>query len=286
MPPADHILSDLGERLPRHAALVRRALGLLRPDQRVAGVYLSGSLVTSRGDRFSDIDLNIVARDSADLAALLAEADGLLDQIGQVVLRWGGRESERPWQYLAYYPDMIKLDLVYRAVNQLPVRPGYRFAILYDSTGALADFEERCAGADQPAGAMAGRNVQLEYNTFWAWVYYGAAKVERGELWEAYDSVTALRDTFLLPLYAHLAGHPHDRYRCLEQRWEPHALQALGATISGVEAAGLRRALKACIVLFEPLAQQWADREGMVLNRQGAEATLQGLEALSQGWRR
>jgi hypothetical protein len=110
---------------------------------------------------------------------------------------------------------------------------------------------------------------------FWTWVHYGAAKIGRGELFEALDMLAFLRARVLGPLIAQRRGYRAQGVRRIEQL-APDLVPALQAAVGDHMAAGCAAAIRAAIDLYHLLREEASD----VVPRTGAESA--SLEYLSQ----
>lgn len=106
---AEQWIDALGPRLAGQAALLRRLLSAVEPDERWSWLELSCSVAQGRADELSDLDLGLgYAGDQAptaeDVTALLS---GLGDVVDLAVQPWDGAH-----RYWVQYRDGGQLDLV------------------------------------------------------------------------------------------------------------------------------------------------------------------------------
>jgi hypothetical protein len=90
---------------------------------------------------------------------------------------------------------------------------------------------------------------------FWVWVHYTAAKIGRGELFEAIDALNALRVQMLGPLLAETDGRDARGVRRIEE-CGPAAVERLEATVPAYSRAGCLGALRATISLYAELRDE------------------------------
>ena len=123
--------------------------------------------------------------------------------------------------------------------------------ILWDRDGAL-----RSAMARSKAEYPPPRFQWIE-DRFWVWVHYIAAKIERGELFEAIDGLAFVRVRVLGPLVLLHAGAQPNGVRRVEQKAAAR-VPAFRATLSLHDPTSCRDALVATVALYTELREQIA----------------------------
>ncbi len=123
-------------------AVLQRAMALLSDDERVEAAVLTGSLGRGQGDRWSDIDLDAVVGEGADVEAVTTDWDGL---------------AYREWPVAHHYAtefgsthvrgfllrDGLLLDMGFTPIGDLEVWAPVR--ILFDRTGRATRIAEKWA---------------------------------------------------------------------------------------------------------------------------------------------
>jgi len=84
---------------------------------------------------------------------------------------------------------------------------------------------------------------------FWIWVHYAAAKIGRGELFEALDFLSFLRANVLGPLGVSRTGGRPAGVRRIETV-APELARELRRTVASYDAYDCLRALRACIEIY------------------------------------
>ncbi len=101
---------------PAHRPLLERLIAILRRDDRVAALLLSGSLARGDGDEHADIDLHLVARDDR-FDSLAAAWSDLVDAVGPTFLR---RRLPGPTPIVTVVDrDWRRYDLVFHRASDL-----------------------------------------------------------------------------------------------------------------------------------------------------------------------
>jgi predicted nucleotidyltransferase len=243
------------ERFPKHRQLLERAVAYFQADQRVVAVALGGSIAVGNMDFYSDIDLDIVARDD-DFDAVFAARDKAAVAVGQPLFRFiADHLPIGAHLYIVLYDGPIKLDFNYLSATD--VKPSWTLAgrvILKDTNGFLAAVKSQSAelNTDQPP-----RERVLSLNQkFWTWCWYVFGKIKRGELWEALDGINSIRSLAILPMLDWVARKPEIGYRRLESKLDAKLAEKLAASVANLQPESLYAALQAEIALFKDLRDE------------------------------
>jgi hypothetical protein len=168
-----------------------------------------------------------------------------------------------------YGPPLVHVDLKFVTPDALAHRVEDPI-VLWDRDGRLRD-ALRGGVARYPAP-----DAQWIEDRFWIWVHYVAAKIGRGELFDALNSLDFLRGRVLGPLILEEASAQPNGVRRIE-RDAPHRSRELDATIARRDARDCLRALRATIALYRSLRER---RASPALRRSPA-AEVQTLEFLA-----
>ncbi len=113
-------------------AVLARAVALLSDDQRVEGLLLTGSLGRGQGDRWSDIDLDVVIADDADVEAVTTEWEAIAYREWPAVHHYATEfGTTRVRGFLLR--DALLLDLAFTPIGDLEVWAPVQ--VLFDRTG-------------------------------------------------------------------------------------------------------------------------------------------------------
>jgi len=219
------------------------------------GVAISGSLAAGRGDRYSDLDLVVVARDAAGVG-LLRDAIPAAD--GVPVARYGGEHVGEPRLVVALYGSLVKVDFMFLRLDELAEWNGGRpIRVLWESSRALT----RALG--QPVAATTPREaIEDVERRFWTWSWYALTKVCRGERYEGLSAIGYLRDRALLPMLALGRGRAPRGPRRIDELVESSSLP-FEQTLAGLDQGDLLRALRATIALYRRIADPLLARHGI-----------------------
>jgi predicted nucleotidyltransferase len=245
-----------------HRAFIERALKILEADARVLGVAAAGSYADDAMDEFSDIDL-IIAVDRADESAMLSDRPRLAATLGSLVASFGGEHINEPRLLVCLYdPPLLHVDLKFVALQDAAQRVDEP-VVLWEREGKLTKaFGEGAASYPCP-------HRQFVEDRFWVWIHYAAAKVGRGELFEAIEFLSYLRCNILAPLKKRQMGLRPNGVRRLEQL-APQFAEELKGTAAPAEAAPILKAIRVCIQVYLDLRSESTDGLHRRLNAEQA----------------
>jgi hypothetical protein len=232
--------------LPRpHAEFLRTAIGRLEADARLVGAGAGGSFQTASMDAFSDLDL-IVAVEPAAYEAVLKERLHIARGLGPLLGAFTGEHVGEPRLLICLFgPPLLHVDLKFVSLADLADRVEDP-AILWERDGRLGSALERSrARYPQP-------DPQWIEDRFWIWIHYAAAKIGRGEIFEAIGFLGFLRSTVLGPLILAGFGARPDGVRKIE-RLAPEPAQELRETVAAYDPQSCASALRSCVRIYRHL---------------------------------
>lgn len=223
----------------------------------VVGVVLSGSVALGKVDPFSDIDLLAVVTEE-DFEAVWNCRRDIEATAGDVVFRIDLTEVMET-SAVAFYTNGVKAHLTYVKESSLEVNSEYRDAVcLFSTSHSLGDWLMECQtevdSVDLP-------RLDQDDHRFWFWLLQGVAKLERGEIWAAYDSLQTLR-TILVTIRENSRGLPFQGFRRIEERWEEAELKALLPTVAGLSVHELHSAYLAVLAAYDNVRGERRERLG------------------------
>ena len=207
--------------LPKHQALIDKAVEVLKQDSRVKGIYISGS---KKADEFSDIDCSILCT-AEDFDSLKKDRLETAKKIGEIKAE---SMSVFPSVYVVFYEtDEIKLDFSWEVLPK-KIRPDHAYITnLYDPEGHIAKIIEKAWQMDWDIN-----EEELAHNIkhYYIGLSYTVLKLARGELWDAYDCVDFYRK-YLVKFEDMLAQRKPENYRRLEQKLDEKRIKLLEKAI-------------------------------------------------------
>jgi predicted nucleotidyltransferase len=228
-----------------HRCFLDRAIEVLAADPRIVGLAAAGSYADDRMDAYSDIDL-VVAVAPDDHAAVLAERHRIATSIAPLVAAFTGEHVGEPRLLICLYsPPLLHVDLKFVALPDAAVRVDDP-VVLWERGGALTEaLQQRQAQYPAP-------DAQWIEDRFWVWIHYAAAKIGRGELFEAHDFLSFLRTRVLAPMALVQLGLRPSGVRRIEQV-APALATRLATTLAALEPSDALRAVHAAVVLYREL---------------------------------
>jgi predicted nucleotidyltransferase len=209
----------LGE-LPRLRELLDDLLDQLRGP--ATTIAVGGSVERGQVDRWSDLDLLVIATNPDELAVLRPAVHRHLRQRYEVVASFDAAHLGLDCldsTFLVVAGTVVKIDVAYWAAGWGPAPVGG--VIVHDGPGAGY---QRGAPLDEVLRAPADLP---------GWTCHIRKILGRGELFESAHCLNEMRRRFLAPLLLELRGAPQVNYRRIESRLPGSDLELLGATLPG-----------------------------------------------------
>lgn len=254
-----------------HAAFLAQALPQLATDARIVGVAAGGSYITDTMDAHSDLDL-VVAVEPSDFAALLAQRQTIAAKLGPLLVAFTGEHVGEPRLLIALYDTtpLLHVDLKFVALPDAATRVEDP-VVLFDRGGRLA------AVLAQGDARYPAPDAQWIEDRFWIWVHYGAAKIARGELFDAIAMIEFLRYTVLGPLTLQRAGARPSGVRRIEHAAPEMALR-LQATLPAYSRTSCTEALRTCVLRYLALRADAAQLHWRVGAQHAVQEHLDALD--------
>lgn len=214
--------------LPRHAALLRRLVDAVEPDERFRALELQCSVARGVGDELSDLDAGLWVADE-DAARAVAPLVRSLGDVSELLDTQLAGET----YVFAHFADGVQLDLwaprVARAKGRAPDA-----VVLVDKDGLLAEPYEpdayRASGHDLEEWRFRARLALANLDKY----------LRRGSLWEARASLEEAR-AHLLQLHAAAHDVPYPTFGLTSILDTDVPLpDGLERTVAGVDAYELR----------------------------------------------
>src|SRR5438093_276287 len=218
-----------------HASFLRSAIARLREDARLVGVGAGGSYLAGTMDEFSDLDL-VIAVEPAAVVSVRDDRQKIARSLAPLLAAFTGEHVGEPRLLICLYgPPPLHVDLKFVSLPDLADRVEDP-AVLWERDGRVtAALSVRPPRFPEP-------DLQWIEDRFWVWVHYGAAKIGRGELFEACDFLAFLRAQVLGPLALKRHGPRASGVRRLELL-APEPAAEMRATIAAYDAKSCALAL-------------------------------------------
>ncbi|MGS1078998.1 nucleotidyltransferase domain-containing protein [Pseudoxanthomonas beigongshangi] len=237
-----------------HQAFLERMRAAVSSDPRLKALLAGGSYLHGGFDRYSDLDFVIVVDDDA-CAEVMASRRSFAESLGELLSAFTGEHVGEPRLLICLYgPPLLHVDLKFVIsgdLDQLVERPVVLFA--RDGSGIEARL-------DAAAIRWPDRTPEWFEQRAWVWLHYGAAKLGRGELFEAMGMLAFFRDQVLGPMLHRRAGRPQRGVRRMEMSGGPER-ELLTRTAAIHDARAIRGALSAAAAIYVDLRDDEPPRE-------------------------
>ena len=236
-------------------ALIERATQVLSRDDRVLGIWLSGSFATGANDEFSDVDFWVVVNEG-DLEGFCRDWPRLSDEIAPTVLRQ--QVGDKP-VFNQVTETWLRFDVSIGTPADISGRTTSTVKALYDPT-------ELSVGLSEPRPPLmpdSGR-IQALGREFLRVLGLTPVVVGRGEYVLGESGVGLLREMLIQLMLQDVAVEDRGGALHLSRLLPPDRLQTLtdlppmAATREAVLAGNV-----ACTAAFLPLARELHDRVGV-----------------------
>ncbi|MCL6710767.1 nucleotidyltransferase domain-containing protein [Pseudomonas sp. R2.Fl] len=228
---------------PLHQAFVERVRATVSRDRRLTALLAGGSYVHGGFDRYSDLDFVVVV-ESGGYPEVMATRRQFAESLGELLSAFSGEHVGEPRLLICLYgPSLLHVDLKFIVaddLDRLVERPSVLFA------RNAADIEARL---DAAVIHWPERSPDWFEQRAWTWLHYGAAKLGRGELFEAMGMLAFFRDQVLGPMLHRRAGRPQRGLRRMETS-DNAASELLARTVAAHDADSIRNALTAAAEIY------------------------------------
>ena len=256
-----------------HAAFLASARARFASDPRFIGVAAGGSYAANALDEFSDLDLVIVVEPDV-YDAVMADRQAIAAGLGPLLAAFTGEHVNEPRLLICLYgPPLLHVDLKFVRLEDAADRVEEP-VIVWERDRRLRDtLDTRPARYPPP-------DPQGIEDRFWVWVHYIATKIGRGELLEAVDALSFVRELALGPLALASRGARPSGVRKLE-RVAPDLAAQMAATVAACDADSCCAALNAAIRLYRTLRDAVAS-PGLRRHHAAEEAAVDYAEAIAK----
>jgi len=240
------MIIDISNSVPEpHRQFLRKLVEVLMTDTRIVGVAAGGSYLTYSMDEFSDLDL-VIAVEPQEYISVLAERQTIAVSLGHLVAAFTGEHVGEPRLLICLYDEpLLHVDLKFVCLEDV-VKRVEDPVILWEREGRFT----RALKQGKPEYPTP--NPRWIEERFWIWVHYVAAKIGRGELFEAIESLSFLRVNVLGPLALFRAGGRPAGVRRIEMITPEFAVK-LRRTVGNYNAVDCLRALRASVEIYRSL---------------------------------
>jgi predicted nucleotidyltransferase len=264
--------------LPAAAALIDRFTAACRADERVVAAILGGSHASGAADDHSDVDLYAVLADPA-YDQFVADALAFARRLGDPIF-------SEPWRS-RHGDDLVFLVFADGTEAELGFAPESRYGavhhgphrVLVDKKGILNDVAFPPRRPD-PAAQLDALRGEVEW--FWHNLSHFIKAIAREQPWWAFGALEDLRRTCAqLARLRHGATAEPEGYEKIDAALPPAALAPLRDTVSPPDRAGMLRAARATVGIYQLLARPLAQEHGLRYPAEHERVMLERLARLT-----
>jgi len=224
------------------------AAEIVSNDPNVVGLAVAGSWITNELDEYSDLDMILVTKEkvSNDKEKMIAYAK----TIGNLISGFTGEHVGEPRLLICLYDDpLLHVDIKFLTLEEFRNRIENP-VVLFERDNLLTNIiQSTRAEWPQP-------DFQWIEDRFWTWVHYACMKIGRGELMEAYDFLSFLRQTVFSPLMQVKNNKKVRGLRRVETQLSLSDLENLKITIAQYNKASIIKALDNSISIYKSLRRK------------------------------
>lgn len=234
-----------------HQQFLNAALVVLESDTRIVGVAAAGSYRTNTVDAYSDVDL-VIAVEPQYYDDVLTQRQEIAARLGPPLLAaFTGEHVGEPRLLICLYGSpLLHVDLKFVSLSDIAHRVE-DYVVLFERNGQVT------AALATEKAVFPEPDLQWTEDRFWVWVHYGAAKIGRGEWFEAIGFLAFLREQVLGPLLLMRHGYLPRGVRRVENEAAPD-LPALLLTLADHDALSCADALLYAADLYSMLREHFA----------------------------
>ena len=225
-----------------------KAAETVSTDPNVMGLAVAGSWITNELDEYSDLDLVLVTKEqiSSDKQKMI----DLAKRLGNFISGFTGEHVGEPRLLICLYDDpLLHVDIKFLTLQEFTNRIENPVVLFERDDQLTAIITSTEAKWPEP-------NFQWIEDRFWTWVHYACMKIGRGELMEAYDFLSFLRQTVFSPLMQVKNNKKVRGLRRVETQLSLSDLENLKITIAQYNKASIIKALDNSISIYKSLRRK------------------------------
>ncbi|GBF43229.1 streptomycin adenylyltransferase [Leptospira ellinghausenii] len=166
---------------------------IVKSDARFTAVCCAGSAITGELDQFSDLDIFLITENNIVFSH--DEMKRFAYQVGDLLVGFTGEHvGESRLLICLYNSPLLHVDLKFIEIQEFTKRVENPI-VVYDRKDQIPEIYKN----SKPI--WPNINFQWIEDRFWVWIHYAATKLGRGELFEAIDFLSFLRNQVLGPMF-------------------------------------------------------------------------------------
>lgn len=244
-----------------HRVFAEAAIPKLKNDPRILGVAVGGSYLQGEIDEFSDLDL-VVFIDPPHYDEVLLDRTNIVQKIGPLLESFTGEHVREPRLLICLYgPPLLHVDFKFVSLDDIQDKVENP-DILWERNDLISSqINLRQAEFPKPDPSWIEKR-------FWTWIHYAAAKIGRGEIFEAMEAIGFLRVNVIGPLVLSKYGARPQGLRKIEFHASLTELQKLDKTVVLNDPRDCLRGLREVVTFYHTLRDKPGSLalEGMVMD--------------------
>jgi hypothetical protein len=252
---------------------VKQVVDKIKDDQNVLGLAVAGSWITAEIDSYSDVDLVLVTVEKVapDREQMIVYAR----QFGDLINNFTGEHVGEPRLLICLYNNpLIHVDIKFLVREEF-------YARVEDPIIAWEREDTLSSILASTKSEWPKIDYQWIEDRFWTWVHYIAAKIGRGENFEALESLSFIRANVTAPLLQLKNGKLPRGLRKVEVSFDQNDMQKLVATVPEYSTKSIIRALLQTIDLYQQLRTELYP-DSVVFHEKTQAVVLEYLELISR----
>ena len=225
-----------------HNNFVQNAISKIKEDNEILGLALGGSWITNEIDEYSDVDMILVTKNKIppDEKKMISYAKKFGDLLNGFT---GEHVGEKRVLICLYDNPLLHVDIKFLIPDELYNRVENPVVVWERDHIISKVIKDSVFNFPSP-------NFQWIENRFWTWVHYVAAKIGRGELFEAHDAISFLRSNVIAPLLQIKNNNLPKALRKIEFIISKDDLEKLKKTIPQYEVQSIIKSMEENIKLY------------------------------------
>jgi hypothetical protein len=237
-----------------HQRVLERIVHFFQGQAGAVGGCVSGSVAVRAADEYSDLDLAIFFADEQ------ARDEMWKKRWDWEIAPWFHRfdaDHVRPFFVIYLFEPDVKADLALNLATDPPSPGGAPYEVLWDTASEITKWVEASnAGRQRDLPPDWGDAVHEE-ERIWAWIYWCARHVQRGEYYDVASDFHTLRE-IVEAWHARLCGNAFFELRRVHER-EPETMHRFADLFPRPTRESLKQALRVLIEIHDQQREEVDD---------------------------
>ncbi len=212
------------------------------------GLAVGGSWISDEIDEYSDLDFILITENRInDSREKMIETAA---KLGKLINAFTGEHVGEPRLLICMYDNpLIHVDIKFLTLEEFRDRVEEP-VVLWEKDNALTNV------INETEASWPEVDCQWIEDRFWAWIHYAALKVGRGEIFEAIDFISAIRQMVIAPLMQIRNGQLPRGLRKVETNFLEDDLENLKETIAAYDNYSIISAIDTVIYIYRFLREE------------------------------